>query len=546
MRWGLAIGAAATLGAAAMIGTQWAGSPTAPESTASTAAATASLESMARASRQAAAAEGVAIGGTLMSGTGLGLISTLLTLETGPELTKEDTEDVAADAEGAAGQRRVTMKVKVDGSGSRLTLKADMEMRETRGTSRTNTRARLTVGLDYCPDKDGQVIADVVYEGSGDTALTNAAGTAGYSVNLSAKGQAKASVNDQALMSRIDQDLRYEHSTRGGQNPANAAGQTGATRKATSGSFTIGTSTSLDSSVRASDNLVQTSKGRSEVRFQAGPGDDPAAHSYLVSLTHLWLDTALTAIFEKAQAKWRSGACLELLVRAPVKAGGATNGTQPKERKNFEVAVRHQMEQAELPLPIDASFDGRDTLEPKRLDKAPGRFEYVAGPEPKDYGNVALKSVSRRGIAEERVAFSNDQRFGGDFSARTSGPMQALAEGRVTWQAKAGAPDTYVPSGSVRVSGTRRQCKVEGEADLTEGDGELHVKRDAEGRPTEYRGHGIKLMQLHFTCPRVSQTQTLPVAWFGTAEAYRPVGGDGSMEGRLDQGIVGWTWRFTP
>ncbi|MCU0769594.1 MAG: hypothetical protein MUD07_09590, partial [Burkholderiaceae bacterium] len=158
-----------------------------------------------------------------MSGTGLGLISTLLTLETGPELTKEDTEDTAADSEGPAGQRRVTMKVRVDGSGSRLTLKADMEMRETRGSSRTNTRARLTVGLDYCPDKDGRVVADVVYEGSGDTALTNAAGTAGYSVNLSAKGQAKASVNDQALMSRIDQDLRYEHSTRGGQNPASAA-----------------------------------------------------------------------------------------------------------------------------------------------------------------------------------------------------------------------------------------------------------------------------------------------------------------------------------
>jgi len=541
MRWGLALGAAATLGAAAVIGTQWAGSPSAPASP----AAAASLESMAQASRQAAAAEGVAIGGTLMSGTGIGLIGTLLALETGPELTKEDTEDVAADAEGAAGQRRVTMKMKVDGSGSRLTLKADMEIREARGNSRTNTRARLIVGLDYCPDKDGRVIADVVYEGNGDTALANTVGTAGYSVNLSAKGQAKASVNDQALMSRIDQDLRYEHSTRGGQNPADAAGKTGATRKATSGSFTIGTSTTLDSSVRASDNVVQTSKGRPELRFQAGPGDDPAAHSYLVSLTHLWLDTALTAIFEKAQAKWRGGACLELLVRAPVQAGGRTNSTQAKERKNFEVAVRHKTEQAELPLPIDAALDGRDTLDPRRADKAPGRFTYVAGADPKDYGNVALKSVSRRGIAEERVAFSNDQRFGGDFSARTSGPMQALAEGRVTWQAKAGAPDTYVPSGSVRVSGTRRQCKVAGEADLTEGDGELHFRRDAEGRPTEYRGHGIKLMQLQFTCPRVSSTQTVPVAWFGTAEAYRPVGADGSMDGRLNQGIVEWTWRFT-
>ena len=95
------------------------------------------------------------------------------------------------------------------------------------------------------------------------------------------------------------------------------------------------------------------------------------------------------------------------------------------------------------------------------------------------------------------------------------------------------------------MSGTRRKCTVSGEGEITAADGELHLKRDAEGRPTEYRGHGIKVMQLQFTCPRASSTQTVPVAWFGTAEAYRPVGGDGSMEGRLDQGIVGWTWRFT-
>ena len=541
MRWGLALGAAATLGAAAVIVTQWSGqqgtaAPSAPPS----------REAVAAGLKQALGAEGQAIASTITSGQGVGLFQSVLGLDPAGEQSIESTDSVAADAHGPAGERRTRTTMRSEGSGSRVTLHADFEVREVRGESRINTRARLTVSLDYCPDKDGQVVADVVYQGSGDNALANAAVTAGYSVNLSAKGQAKASVNDQALMSRIDQELRYEHSTRGGQSPTSTASQATATRKATSGSYTIGTSTAVESTVRTTDNTVQVTNRTRDFRFDAGPGDDPQANMYLAALTYSWLDTALTSIFEQAQAKWRGGACLELLVRAPVQAGGKSNATQPKERKNFEVAVRHKIEQAELPLPIDATFDGRDTLEPKRLDKAPGRFDYVAGPEPKDYGNVALKSVSRRGIAEERVAFSNDQRFGGNFSARTGGPMQALAEGRVTWQAKAGAPDTYVPVGSVRVSGTRRQCKVEGEADLTEADGELHVKRDAEGRPTEYRGHGIKMMQLQFTCPRVSSTQTVPVAWFGTAEAYRPVGGDGSMEGHLDQGIVGWTWRFTP
>lgn len=165
----------------------------------------------------------------------------------------------------------------------------------------------------------------------------------------------------------------------------------------------------------------------------------------------------------------------------------------------------------------------------------------VAGPDPKHYGIVALKSVSRRGIAQERVVFDNQQRMGGPFSARTSGPMQAVAEGRVSWQAKPGAPDEFIPSGNVTVSGTRRKCTLRGEADLAEGDGELLVKRDAEGKPIEYRGSGIKMMALHFTCGVVSATQTMPVAWFGTAKTFRPIGSDGS----LDQGIVHWTWRFT-
>ena len=433
----------------------------------------------------------------------------------------ESSDKLPADDKNPAGQRTSKTRVSITGSGSRITLVSEVEIHEVRGTSRLNGRTLITVSLDYCPDQGGKVVADIDYQASGDNAAAGPAETGGYSINVSAKGQATAQVNDLAALTRIDQALNVEHSTRGGQ---------GSTRR---------------EDVRGAYVLTLSSAEGQVPRAEVNRSDNVKATGASVALLQAGLAPAIASVFEKAQAKWRSGACVELVVRPPVQAGGKANPTQPKERKNFEVAVRHRIEQVELPLPIDATLDGRDTLEPKRVDKAPGRFDYVAGPEPKDYGNVALKSVSRRGIAEERVAFSNDQRLEGSFSARTSGPMQALAEGRVTWQAKPGAPDTYVPIGSVRVSGTRRKCKVEGEADLAEGDGELQLKRDAEGRPTEYRGHGIKVMQLQFTCPRVSSTQTVPVAWFGTAEAFRPVGSDGSMEGHLDQGVVNWTWRFT-
>lgn len=516
MRWGLALGAAATLGAAAMIGTQWQGNPVvAPEAPAKAAPAP-SREALAQAASEARGAEVQAAVNSLASMDLAGALGNM-SLEAAGERGTDSTQEIPADAQGPAGQRSVSVKVRSEGSGSRITQSTDYTARESRGAARSNAHARFTVSLDYCPDKDGRVVATIEYQASGDTAVTTVAGTAGYSVNVTAKGRATGSVDDRAALTGIDQQLDYDVSERGGQNLPD-----GKVRKSGSGTIRIGGS-----------------------RFEPGRSEDPAFTMSMAALTDIVISAAVRGVFDQAQAKWRSGACLELLVRAPVQGGGKANTTQPKKRKNFEVAVRHRIEQTELPLPVDAMLDGRDTLEPKRVDKAPGRFDYVAGADPKDYGNVALKSVSRRGIAEERVAFSNDQPLEGNFSARTSGPMQALAEGRVTWQAKPGAPDTYVPIGSVRVSGTRRKCKVEGEADLAEGDGELQLKRDAEGRPTEYRGHGIKVMQLQFTCPRVSSTQTVPVAWFGTAEAYRPVGSDGSMEGHRDQGVVNWTWRFT-
>jgi hypothetical protein len=515
MRWGLALGAAATLGAAAVIGTQWQGSPVAAPEAPAQAAPAPSREELARAATEARGAEGQAAVNSLASMDLAGAMGNM-SLEAAGEQGTDSTQEIPADAQGPAGQRSVSVKVRSEGSGSRITQTTEYTARESRGAARSNAHALFSVSLDYCPDKDGRVVATIDYQASGDTAVTNVAGTAGYSINVKAKGRATGSVDDKAALTGIDQQLDYDVSERGGQNL-----QDGKARKSGSGTIRIGGN-----------------------RFEPGRSDDPAFTMSMAALTDMVISTAVRGIFDQAQAKWRGGACLELLVRAPVQAGGKTNPTQPKERKNFEVAVRHRTEQTELPLPVDATLDGRDTLEPRRVDQGPGRFDFVAGADPKDYGNVALKSVSRRGIAEERVAFSNDQRFGGSFSARTSGPMQALAEGRVTWQAKPNAPDTYVPSGSVRVSGTRRKCKVEGESDLTEGDGELHLKRDAEGRPTEYRGHGVKVMQLQFTCPGVSSTQSMPVAWFGTAEAYRPVGADGAIEGSLEQGIVNWSWHF--
>lgn len=503
MRWGLALGAAATLGAAAVIGTQWAGQPApAPEAP------------------DVVDAAGVAFTGAWGSAMLAGVAASIPGLDPAGEKIIESSDELPAHGKHPAGQRTSKTRVSVTGSGSRITLVSEVEIHEVRGPSRLNGRTLITVSLDYCPDPNGKVVADIDYKASGDNAAAGPADTGGYSINVSAKGRATAQVDDQAALTHIDQALTVEHSTRGGQ---------GSTRR---------------EDVRGAYVLTLSGAAGQAPRAAVSRSDNERATAASVALLQLGLAPAVAAVFEQAQAKWRGGACLELVLRPPVQVGGKANATQPKERKTFEVAVRHKIEQIELPLPIAATLDGRDTLEPKRVDKAPGRFEYVSGPQPKDHGNVALKSVSRRGIAEEKVAFDNREDLHGSFSARTSGVMQAVAEGRVFWERKAGAADTFVPSGTLRVNGKRRDCTVRGEAELAESDGELELKRDADGRPVEYRGHGIKMMPLQFTCPRSSGTLQLPVAWFGTAEAFHPVGTDGILEGTVSHGEVQWSWRF--
>ena len=532
--------AAAGLGAAVLMGMALPASPWVPSAFA------ASPEALAAGSKQLAGADSGAWSTTWAAAQfGTMPISLDPKGKTPPSVT---TEDVPADANGPAGHRTTTTELSSEGSGSRITVRLDLKISEVRGRNRSNTRSRITATLDYCPDPNGKVVAQVDLQASGDNAIVNAAGTGGYSYNLSAKGSATGTVDDQALLARLAVEVSAENSVRGGQNAADAAGKPGNTRKASSGSARLSSGGAVQNSPTrdgpANGSTADFTAGR-QLNIGELRGDDPGMTTSLSGMHWNILQAAIESTYQNAQAKWRSGACVEIVVRPPVVAGGKTNTTQPRERKSFEVAVRHKTEKAELPLPLQAALDGRDTLEPKRVDKAAGRFTYVAGGEPKDYGNVALKSVSRRGIAEDRVAFNNRQTLGGPFTAQVASIMQATATGRVSWQAKPGATDTFVPEGTITVQGKRRKCSAHGQAEIGPGDGELLIKRDAQGTPVEYRGHGIKMMALSFKCPGADMEQTLPVAWFGTAEAFRPVAADGSMSGSMEQGGVRWTWQFT-
>jgi hypothetical protein len=123
--------------------------------------------------------------------------------------------------------------------------------------------------------------------------------------------------------------------------------------------------------------------------------------------------------------------------------------------------------------------------------------------------------------------------------------IKAVAQ--VSWQPKAGSRTTFVPSGTLAVSGTSGDCSGTETVTLGPEDGELEVKLGADGKPAQYRGVGMKTMSIKVVCPKARGAGVMPVAWFSTTEEFRAINA-GRLEGKWSdpEGSWTWEWKFTP
>jgi hypothetical protein len=320
-------------------------------------------------------------------------------------------------------------------------------------------------------------------------------------------------------------------------------------RVATDGSFNIGSSSTVSIETRSGGTLGVGS-GDSRIESASTGGSAPQEASIkLAAMMDSVVDNAIRTLLQSAQNAWRGGECVEVVVAPPLRSNGEKNRTQPRERKEIEARVRHRIEGRELPLPIDATLAGKDQLEPKRAERAPGRFGYTAGPDEQDWGRVDLKTVSRRGIGEASVDFTNRGEWSGSFKVTsTGGPMKMTMTGRVTWRPKAGSDTEFeVDSGSYTLAAERRDCTAgTSSGTLGPGDGELEIKRDQAGAVQGYRGIGMKPVTFNIVCPKSRGNSTMPAPWFATGEAFKPLAGD-AMQGTLrdPDGHWQWEWNFT-
>lgn len=559
MRWGLIGGAVVAAGAAAYAGTQLMQPGSAPSSGASGQKTNAPparaqpapiREAIAAGLKEALGAPGAAMASAAIAASSVARHQA--GVSPSAEQTRTTTDEVPAEDGMPAGTRTVTVTTRVEGSGARRTVFTEFKISERRGDSGLNLRGKLIASVEVCPDADGVVPFEIDLQASGDNHFVNVVGTGGFSMNLSAKCSGKGTVNDSAVLTGYRKQIDGDYTIRGGENLGGksvGSDQTARTRTATDGRFTVGSTVTVTSETRASAGLVV---GIGDTRIDSGAvggsGNDKATLAVAAMMDSI-VDDAVRTLLQSAQNAWRGGECVEVVVAAPLQDGGKPNRTRPGEAKEIEARVRHRFEGAELPLPIEATLAGKDKLaDPRRVERAPGRFAYTAGKDEKDWGRVDLKTVSRRGIGENSVDFRSRAELSGEFKVtNTGGPMQMTMRGTVTWQPREGAENEYVvASGKYLLTARRRDCTSEASGTLGPGDGELEVKRDGkDGAVVAYRGIGMKPIPFTIVCPKSQRSQTIPAPWFATGEQFKPVASGGDLAGSLRDPHGHWLWEWT-
>lgn len=120
--------------------------------------------------------------------------------------------------------------------------------------------------------------------------------------------------------------------------------------------------------------------------------------SWLIAMTAHYIATAA----KKAEAFWRSGACIDL------KTTRESGNVKPGETIQLGVdAFAKFGDKARVSAPIQVAFTGKESLDQagKPVDP-PASLTYKAGPKEGDAGAIELTQTSRRGIGRKTVTFT--------------------------------------------------------------------------------------------------------------------------------------------
>ena len=120
----------------------------------------------------------------------------------------------------------------------------------------------------------------------------------------------------------------------------------------------------------------------------------------------------IQAAYAEAQKVWRDSRCVIVTAPAYIPASAFANNNKPTHTEQvekgssteFQVGLGHRFNQ-KVDTKITATLDGKESLDPDHLDKAPGQLTYVAPNEDGKDGIVKLESVSKQGIGRLALTF---------------------------------------------------------------------------------------------------------------------------------------------
>jgi len=310
---------------------------------------------------------------------------------------------------------------------------------------------------DQCPDADGRVTMEF--------SAQREVGAGGVSMMERIEGTATGLVNDAAQLTEVQLDV------------SGSMRRTDPGRSAYSEGRATGTLTYANDYTMFFRNAAPTWEHRSS--SQATFADRQRA-----------VDTTVEAVRFAGRAMlmwqtfWRDGYCVKVKANIPAKVS-------PSEQRSLDVHVVHK-DGSELDAPVDATLSGTRSLDPLRIDKAPGQLTYSAGAKKGDSATIDLVSTSRRGIGKLKGTVKVEQpgyRMKGGADALKvdavvcdlSKPFTVTGSGiRLRFTPDAADP---LSGGTYEYSGDFKKFKVSG-------NGTYKLKVDAGGGTLDAKGPG--------------------------------------------------------
>ena len=168
-------------------------------------------------------------------------------------------------------------------------------------------------------------------------------------------------------------------------------------------------------------------------------------------------------VLETAQAAWRGGKCVEIIVSEH------SRDVKRNEVIPFTAQARQKIEGVNLTAPVVATFSGVKSVDPVDTPvPGPAQFTFTAGPAKDDVGTVHLKSTSRRGIGMNAIRFR--VKIEGWFvdGTFTRGPVSGTSQGKHCTDDPIG--DWNVKGTYTFVSGVTIKGKQTWKVSITDGD----------------------------------------------------------------------------